>query len=527
MRTTPPMYKYSGLIAGFGLASLLVGLIILVAVKGLGLAAWIILALGVLLLVTAIVIDFNKVKGAVTGRRSKFSTGNTVMAFVFVGIILLVNAISIQYNARYDITELSQFTLTSQTKEVLTKMDIPVDVICFFTPNDPYGMGLDTYATSLLDEYKTYTDLLTVKVVDPDEHPDEAKKYNISEYQSIVFESEIGSRIVSPLDIVKTSGGQISGIEAENPFTSAILEVTGQVQKKIYFLTGHNEASITGEYSYARQALLDNLFKVETLDLMATQAVPDDCSVLVIAAPRQNFTALEYKIIKDYIDNKGTVFIMVNPGAPDDIKTLISGYYMDIEEGVLIDPSAYYSTMDNPIVPRTQNEFGYTEIYFPGAAAITPSDNYPDDIILAPLFYSSAYSWMERNFDPTVKPEFNESIETLGSRAIGVYMMKQPPETLEDGTIPEGVDYTRIIVVGDSDFASNQHFYNSYNGYQLLSIFEYLTSGEQIISIERKILPYRSLVVTPEEETFIRVASIGLLPLLVIVAGAVIWWRRR
>ena len=58
-------------------------------------------------------------------------------------------------------------------------------------------------------------------------------------------------------------------------------------------------------------------------------------------------------------------------------------------------------------------------------------------------------------------------------------------------------------------------------------MFEYITAGEELVKIERKVLPYRSLVLTPEEETFIRVSSIGLLPLLVLVAGTVIWWRRR
>ncbi len=534
MRTTPPIYKYSGLIAGFGLASLLIGFIILLASKSLQLAAWIILALGVLLLITAIVIDFRRVKGAVTGRRGRFSTGNTVMVFVFIGIIVLVNAISIQYNKRFDITELSQFTLTSQTKDVLSEMTIPVEAICFFTPEDIFGLGLPAYAQNLLSEYQNYTDLLTVKVVDPDEHPDEAREYGINQYtqyQTIVFESELGRRMVTPQDMIISSGNQIAGIEMENPFTSAILEVTGKVQKKVYFLTGHGEESIapTGKYAYAAQALKDNLYKVETLDLMASEQIPDDCTVLVIAAPQSSLNALEYKIIREYLENDGWLILLINPGSTDDIKEFISEWWMDVEEGTIIDSSAYYSTPDNPIVPRTQNVLGLSETYYPGAVAITPRENYPDDILLLPLFYTSAASWVEKNFDSSEEPEFNESIEKLGSRAIGVLMIIQPPEEdrNEDGSIKEGVKYAQMIVVGDSDFASNQHFYNAYNGYQFLYMFEYLTAGEQIITIERKVLPYRSLVLTPEEETFIRVTSVGLLPLLVLVAGGVIWWRRR
>src|SRR4030042_5201469 len=219
MRPTPPIYKYAGTIAGFGLASLLIGFILLLAVESLRLASWIILALGVLLLIAAAIIDFRTVKGAVTGRRGRFSTGNTVMVFVFIGIIVLVNAISLQYKKRYDITELSQFTLTSQTKDVLAEMSIPVEAICFFTPQDIFGLGLPTYAKNLLSEYQNYTDLLTITEIDPDEQPETARKYGIAQYQSIVFESQIGRRIVTPEDMLITSGAQSAGIEMEHHVT--------------------------------------------------------------------------------------------------------------------------------------------------------------------------------------------------------------------------------------------------------------------------------------------------------------------
>ncbi len=537
MRTTPPIYKYAGTIAGFGLASLLIGFIILLAVESLRLASWIILALGVLLLITAAIIDFTRVKGAVTGRRGRFSTGNTVMVFVFIGIIVLVNAISFQYNKRYDITELAQFTLTSQTKEALAEMTIPVEAIFFSTPQDVWGLGLPTLVTNLLSEYQNYTDLLTVTEIDPDEQPETARKYGIgiNSYQSIVFESEIGRRIVSPEDMLIFSGGQPVGIEMENPFTAAILEVTGVVQKKVYFLSGHGEESVdpTGQYAYAAQALKDILYKVETLDLMATGEIPSDCTVLVIAAPQNPLSVPEYDMIRDYLDKRGWLIILINPGTLNDMKEFIGEYWINIEEGTVIDQSAYYSTPNIPIIPRTQNTFdnifGIAETYYPGAVSIIPVEEPPDEVMIAPLFYTSLASWVEAEYDPTTEPKFNKETEKLGSRALGVWVAIQPPEEElnEDGTIPEGVKFTQIMLIGDSDFASNQHVYNADNIYQFLYLFEYLTAGEELVKIERKVLPYRSLVITEEEGTFIRVSSIGLLPLLVLVAGTVIWWRRR
>ncbi len=514
MRTTPPIYSYKGLIAGLGLAALVIGVVILIAFTSLpDLTAWIILALGVLLLVTAVVLDYNQVKTAVTGRRGRFSAGNTVMVSVFVGIVLVVNAISYNYSGRYDVTELSQFTLTSQTQNYLAEMEIPVDVLCFFTPTDQYGIG--TYATSLLEEYKNHTDLLNVKVVDPDENPDVAKDYNISQYQTVVFESELGRRSVLPSEIYQ---------QAEHSFTSAILEVTGSVQKTVYFLTGHGEATIDGEFAYAALLLMDNLYKVQTLDLMAVQQIPDDCSALIIAGPRQDFTALENRILRDYIDNKGRVLLLVNPGYSTDVKNLLADYYIDIEEGTIVDPGAYYSVKSSPIVPRTQNVFSLTETYFPGAASLVPNEAAPDDIYMEPLLYTSALSWVEKNFVPGEDPAYNESIEKLGSRAIGVLLMQG--EVDESGQISEETA-NMMIIVGDSDFASNQHVYNANNAHQFLYLVEYLTMGEQLVTVERKVLPYRSMVITQDQDNLIKFLSVGLMPFLVLMAGAVIWWTRR
>jgi len=228
MQTNPKAYGFSGIIAVLGLLVLLVGLVVMLLLPNIRYAAWGIIALGMLLLAAAFVIDFRRVRSALTGRRGLFSTGTTVMASVSVGIVLLVNAISVGSYQRFDITGAAQFTLTSQTKEVLSQLEIPVQALCFFTPQDPYGVG--DYATDLLTVYQDYTDQLSVEFIDPDEHPDQARQYGIMEYQTVVFESQDGCRLVTAVEIAE---------EAEHAFTSAILEVTGTVQKRVYFLTGH------------------------------------------------------------------------------------------------------------------------------------------------------------------------------------------------------------------------------------------------------------------------------------------------
>jgi len=550
MNNTSNVYRLSGLIAVLGLLALLVGLVVMLLLPSIRLAASGILLLGIILLSIAFIMDFRRVGHALTGRRGRFSTGTTVMASTFIGIILLVNAISIGNYQRFDFTGVAQFTLTSKTKEVLSELKTPVKALAFFVPSfstsdDPYNIAaiLYSYGTSMLTEYKNNADKLSVEIIDPDEHPDQARQYGITQYQTVVFETEKGRRLVPLAQFVKYDAqGTPTGIEAEHAFTSAIMEVSGIVQKKVYFLTGHGESSINSNYSYAKESLQDNLYEVGTLDLMFTPSIPDDCATLIIAGTQGPIPPEELEIIEQYLESSGKALFLVNPNSPKEIRQLLSNLEIEIGDGIVIDPSSYVSpSIDSPSVSSTRNAFGLSTIYFPGATAVIPYPEYAptstmttggemspivwksesSQIQMYRLIWTSNDSWLEMNFNPLEEPRFDEGTDRKGVLALGFLIFTPPSgENAEE----QG---TTLIVIGDSDFASNQHLYNGNNSDLFLNSINLLTEGKELVSIERKVLPFRRLVVGPEATVFINYSSISLLPLLVLVTGVIIWWRRR
>jgi len=546
MQTSSRDNRISGLVAILGLVALLVGLIIMLLLPDIRLAAWGILLAGILLLAVAVIIDYQRVGRALLSRRGRFGTAATVMVSVFIGIVILINAISVGNYHRFDATGVAQFTLTAQTKNTLIDLETPVNVLCFFTPLDPFG--IDSYITNLLSEYQNYTDELSIEYIDPDEHPDQARQYGIQIYSTVVFESENRRRLVWPQEILLTdsTGQQIIGVEAEHAYTSAVLEVTGIVQKKVYFLTGHGESSIDSNYSYVRENLLDNLYKLGTIDLLFERSIPDDCTALIIAGPRSSLNESEVEIIQDYLENDGWVMILIDPEPKPEIRQLVSLWGIDIEDGTVVDKSSHEASsdaahnMEKIIVPRTRNFFGLSTTYFPGATALIPQPGFEpqimlgeeglttqiiwtkddSEIIMYSLCRTSQDSWLEKDFRANEEPELNEGIEKQDALNIGFLITKaQASESDLKGP--------RLLVFGDSDFASNQHFRNVDNGAFILNSVEILTMGKELISIERKVLPFRRLVVSPEVSNFIQISSIGLLPLLVLIAGGIIWWRRR
>ena len=339
------------------------------------------------------------------------------------------------------------------------------------------------------------------------------------------------------------AGQEIVGVEAEHAFTSAMLEVTGIVQKKVYFLIGHGETDIYSDYSSAREGLLDNLYQVDTLDLARNPSIPDDCATLIIAGPQELIPSEELVIIVQYLVSGRQALFLVNPDSPQEIKQLLSIWGIAIGDGTVIDPSSYVApSIDTPSVPRTRNAFGLSTIYFPGATAIMP---YPEfvptlatteegevlgqivwisensSIQMYMLISTSEDSWLEMNFNSLEEPEFDEGTDLKGPLALGFLIFTPPSGEAEEEP------GTALIVIGDSDFASNQHFYNGNNSDLFLSSVNWLAAGKELISIERKVLPFRRLVVGPEATRFIDYSSVGLLPLLILVMGSIIWWRRR
>ncbi len=540
---TNPRNSLTGLIAALGAIALFAGWIIMLILPDIRYAAWIILGLGAILLVTAFIIDFRRVGTALVSKRGRFSAGTTLMVSVFIGIVLLVNAISIGSYQRFDLTGVAQFTLTSQTKEILNNMETPVEVIIFSTPDEPYG--ITNYLSSLLIEYENQTDKLELSSIDAEQHPDQARNYDIYTYPTVVFETSNGYRSVLPQDVIMVIGTEEDyeyAVDAEHAFTSAILEVTGTIQKKVYFLTGHGEGDIYSDYLYAADGLRDNLFTVEALDLVATPAIPDDCAALIIAGPQTSLSSNEVEIIQSYLFNNGQALIMVNPEAPTEIKQLLYYWGVLIGDGTIIDPTSYLSpNKDNPSASRDTNYFGLSSVYFPGATAIILHPTFEPTLVTTEedetqqyiwvseespiamymLIWTSEDSWLESDFETDQEPDFDEETDIKGPLAISFLIFTSPSdESMEE----EG---TAIIVIGDSDFASNQHFYNGDNSNLFLTSVNWLTMGEEIISIDRKVVSFRRLIIGPQEETFIKLSSIGLLPLIVFITGGVIWWRRR
>jgi ABC-type uncharacterized transport system involved in gliding motility auxiliary subunit len=377
-------------------------------------------------------------------------------------------------------------------------------------------------------EYKNYTNKLTIEYIDPDEHPDRARQYGLTQYQTVVFESGGQHRLVSPSEIMQfDEQGTLIGVEAEHSFTSAILEVTGIAQKKVYFLTGHGEADINGNYSDACSGLRDDLYLIGTLNLITNPDIPSDCAVLIIAAPQTALTDGEVETINNYLRASGQVMILTDPDFPDGINQLISPWGVNLENGTVIDPTSNLAPKkDIPTVTAERDAFGLPTTYFPQAIAIIPQEEPPSDVRIQSLVQTSEESWLEKDYDPPKEPVFDDGRDVKGPLYLGVIIAALARD-VTPGQSAEQAKLTGLVVIGDSDFASNQHFAQVNNADLFLNSVNWLAEETELITIHRAVTPFRRLAVNPGEANFINYSSLALPPILVLIIGGIIWWRRR
>ena len=86
---------------------------------------------------------------------------------------------------------------------------------------------------------------------------------------------------------------------------------------------------------------------------------------------------------------------------------------------------------------------------------------------------------------------------------------------------------TRLVVIGDSDFVTNRHIQNGGNGDLFLNAVNWLAEEEHLISIRPKKSSFSRLLLSKRASGFIQFISVGLIPLVVLLIGCIIWWRNR
>jgi hypothetical protein len=512
-----------------GIGSFLTGFLLYIWVSELRTFANWLMFLSAALFIIAALSSLVPIKQFLSGHRGRYAINALAMLFAAIFITILVNYLGFKGTVRYDLTSTRQFSLSAQTLQIVNDLKEPVHAIAFFIPDKSDEIIERQRAEDLLSEYKNQSNgLISFQFKDPDSDPAFTKAKGVSWFPLILFEAkDSGERYSLPVPPV-----------AEQDITSALLAVTGTERKMIYFLRGHGEKSPSeiqenddNAIGMAVRGVLADGYGVEELNLSQKGAIPDDTAVLVIAGPKSNILRQESEILSNWLNNGGRALFMLDPKTPESFIKVLEPWGISAGVGTIVDRgSSLYEAPKNPIIqPRQYSEDSYITSFLdatllpeasPVFVVVDPKKQ-PPWIDYTPLANSSIGSWVTLDEE---RLDYAPELDVFGPHPIGYSVEATSIVNVEP---VDELSRTLIVVIGDSDFASNKYYSYSSNKDLFINSVNWLAQDYDLISIRPKIFSFRHLVLTRFEYNFIRYSSWFLLPTIVALAGLLTWWRRR
>jgi ABC-type uncharacterized transport system involved in gliding motility auxiliary subunit len=469
-------------------------------------------------------------------RGARYGTLSLVGVAVFIGILVAVNYLGSRQNKRWDLTANQVYALSEQTVKVLQGLDAPVK----FTVFDE-ELAFDRHRDRL-EEYAYQSSNVSTEYVDPVKNPVRANAAKIT---------SLGTTLIEYKDRTE----RVTGTSEQDITNALIKAVTGET-RKVYFTQGHGEkdsasSDRTTGFSGVAQALGNDNYAVEKVVLAQAGSVPADATVLVIAGPQTDFLQPEMDAVKAYVAKGGKVMVMLDPRRdPSAADTpLLNGFLREwaIEPGedVVVDASGIGQLLGTDAsVPVAANypshpiTTGFQLMTaYPLARSMVPVEGGANSRFAQPLVETSAQSWAEKDLAELAKGkvELNaDKGDKPGPISLGAAVSapaadapaKEPAEGSKSEPSTEKPE-SRIVAIGDSEFASNSALGVQGNRDFFMNAVNWLAQQENLIAIRPKEPEDRRLTLTADQQWRIMMLSIFLLPGVVFATGIYTWYRRR
>ena len=459
------------------------------------------------LLVIAAAFNVGSIWRFLTRRSSRMSANTIVMALAVLAILTAVNIVSFRHDKRFDLTSGKIYSLSEESRKIARELKTNVDFLYFSNRPNP---TLD----QRMAEYRSQNLRIHYQRIDPVAHPGQAKQYNVRTMGDLIAVS--GARTI-----------HLQGTSEEN-VTNALIQITHNTVKTVCFVEGHGEKSIdaTGAngYSDVKDELTTESYQVTPVNLVTSNGVPAACTVLVIAGPTQAFFPQETAMVEKYLNGGGKVFALVDPETKTGLGPLFQAWNIAIGHNIVIDASGVGRLFGTgpavPLVhdyansPITEN-FQGTMTFFPFAQTVSiadPSQNTDNEVQL--LKTSPASFATPKITGRTVS--FNPAVDMKGPLTLGITADRKV-----------GNKEARLVVIGNSTFATNRWVGLQRNGDLFYNTVNWLSREESLISIRPKSPTNRRVTMTESQQRTFMWFSLAVLPGLFVIAGIWIWWRRR
>ncbi|MHB9116667.1 MAG: GldG family protein [Burkholderiales bacterium] len=434
---------------------------------------------------------------------------NGLFAVLFLALTGLLGYLSHDYRQQWDITQNSRNTLSAASRGILKQLAGPVRVTAYATPQDPKLGDIRRLIREALAPYLRAKKDFTLRFIDPADQPQQARAAGVKLNGELVVEYAGRSEHLTTIN--------------EQEVSNLLMRLARSGERQVFYLDGHGERKLDGGANFDLgdfgAQLRTKGFKIAPLNLGLAQQVPANASLLVISQPQVDLLPGEITKLLDFIDRGGNLLWLVDPEPLHGLQPLAEKVGIALSAGTVVDPAA--QQMRLPATVALGTSYGYHAVTrnftlltaFPSARMVSLEDR--KDWHGTTLVEVAQRGWVETgSLDGNIS--FDRKRDIPGPVPIAVALERQ-----------QGDKDQRVAVIGSGAFLSNTFLGNGGNLDLGVNLVNWLAHDDRLIAIQPRPNVDGSLKLSRISAGIFGLGFLVVLPLLFLIAGVVIWRRRR
>lgn len=438
-----------------------------------------------------------------------------LFALGLLGGAAAIGYLSVRHDHVADWTFGGRASLSAESRAVLDQLHGPVEIVSYANPQG----DLRHTVAGFMERYQRVKPDLSLRFVDPQQDPAAMHELGITVDGALIVHYQGREQRLDEL--------------SERSLTNALERLARGGERIVAFVSGDGERRPDDKGNADLGSFMAQLegrgMRAVPLNFAQVTAVPQHTDLVVLASPELALPDGAVKALNDYVANGGNLLWLSEPSNDDlHLQPLADTLGIRILPGVLVDGQGAALGLKDPRMialgdyPAHAITRGFQlTTLFPQVSALAMATR--TDWKVAPFLRSSQQSWTEfKPIDNTQASniQYDASAgELKGPLDFGFALSRLSPS-------PDKAEQ-RVVVIGDGDFLSNTFLGNGGNRALGERIFDWLLGDDALVQLPPRGAPDRVLQITQGQLSAVTLGFLVVLPLLLLLVGGLIVWRRR
>ena len=405
--------------------------------------------------------------------------------------------------------------MSTESRAVLAQLQGPVEIVSYANPQG----DLRQTVAGFLQRYQAVKPDLSLRFVDPQLDPAKMRELGVTVDGALILHYQDREQRLDEL--------------SERSLTNALERLLRGSDRIVAFVTGDGERRADGQANSDLGTFITQLesrgMRAVPLNFTQVAAVPEHTDLVVLASPEVVLPPAAVLALVTYVQNGGNLLWLTEPANDDlGLKPLADTLGVRVLPGVLVDGSGSALGLHDPRLitlgdyPAQAITRGFTlTTLFPQTSALAQVAK--TEWAMQAFLRSSPQSWTEFAAIDNSKPSdirFDAAAgELKGPLDFGFALSRLSPS-------PDKSEQ-RAVVIGDGDFLSNTFLGNGGNRALGERVFDWLLGDDKLVNLPPRGAPDRLLQISQGELNALSFGFLLVLPLLLLLIGGAIVWRRR